>query len=187
MLSPCTDDYSWSHPLNCISACMLLLFEGGYYFFRQTPGRATNREINQVTYIFKLNPSMLFSYSVARYDTKRPKANQRFPVSGASSCGIYIALSSAETLLFYRLHKYKTPNLLEHFYATGCKIATACVKTRPSSLQKPRKCSKYHQTPDPRPLSSLRVESENKTNALAAHTMLHQFTLEVGCDQEYIK
>jgi hypothetical protein len=31
---------SWPHPLNCVRACVRLLFEGGYMFFG---GAATNR------------------------------------------------------------------------------------------------------------------------------------------------
>ena len=34
---------SWPHPLNRVRACVRLLFEGGYYFFRWVPGAATIR------------------------------------------------------------------------------------------------------------------------------------------------
>ena len=33
----------WPHPLNCVHACVRLLFEGGYYFFGGAPGAATIR------------------------------------------------------------------------------------------------------------------------------------------------
>ena len=32
---------SWPHPLNCVRACVRLLFKGGYYFFRRAPCAAT--------------------------------------------------------------------------------------------------------------------------------------------------
>ena len=34
---------SWPHPLNCVCACVRLLFEGSYYFFRRAPCVATIR------------------------------------------------------------------------------------------------------------------------------------------------
>ena len=33
--------WSWPHPLNRVCACVRLLFEGRYYFFRWAPGAAT--------------------------------------------------------------------------------------------------------------------------------------------------
>jgi hypothetical protein len=35
------DLQSWPHPLNCVRACVRLLFEGSYYFFRRAPDAAT--------------------------------------------------------------------------------------------------------------------------------------------------
>ena len=44
MLLPRTDGVrTWPHPLNCVHACVRLLFEGGYYFFGGPPGAATIR------------------------------------------------------------------------------------------------------------------------------------------------
>ena len=34
---------SWPHPLNYVCACVQLLFEGSYYFFRRAPCAATIR------------------------------------------------------------------------------------------------------------------------------------------------
>ena len=47
---------SWPRPFNCVRACVQLLFEGGYYFFRRAPcacgyysRAATNRGIQENT------------------------------------------------------------------------------------------------------------------------------------------
>jgi hypothetical protein len=42
---------SWPHPLNCVYACVRLLFEGGYYFFRTALGAASIR-VNTVSAYF---------------------------------------------------------------------------------------------------------------------------------------